>query len=100
MSKDNNTEPEYRILNENYEKCDLKFKIIVIGNMSVGKSWLSIQATKKTFDNSILPTLCCDYLNFNIEIKSKKLKLTIWDTCGQEEYKSLVVQYFLKVRLL
>ena len=38
---------DYEILKEEFPNYDLSFKIIVIGNAGVGKSCLSIQATKK-----------------------------------------------------
>ena len=50
------TEEEYNftteILPEDYNKYDLSFKIIVIGNSGVGKSCLSIKATKNIFENN------------------------------------------------
>jgi GTPase SAR1 family protein len=45
------------ILPEDYNKYDLSFKIIVIGNSGVGKSCLSIKATKNIFENNYLATV-------------------------------------------
>ena len=41
--------PDYEILREDFPHYDLSFKLIVIGNAGVGKSCLSMQATKKRF---------------------------------------------------
>ena len=42
-------EKEYEILPDDYPKYDLSFKIIIIGNSGVGKSCLSVKATKNVF---------------------------------------------------
>ena len=56
----------------------------------MGKSCLSLQATKKKFENNYLATVGFEFFAFNIRIDGKVVKLQIWDTCGQEIYKSLI----------
>ena len=92
MEKNNEIEGE--ILDEKLDNYDLKFKIIVIGSVGVGKSCLSTKATKKTFDEGYSPTLGMQYFNFNVKIKDKIIKLNIWDTCGQEIYRSMITNYY------
>ena len=41
----------YQILDDDYATYDLCFKVILIGDPGVGKSCLSIKATKNIFDN-------------------------------------------------
>ena len=74
--------------------CDLKFKIIVIGDCSVGKTSLISNGTKNIFKEDYSPTISFEILNFNIKINDKIIKLEFWDTCGQEEFKSLVKQFY------
>ena len=93
MANNEQEDPEFEMLNENYPHHDLSFKIIVIGNPNVGKSCLSVQATKKTFDfhqNSV----GVEYYVFNMRTKEKVIKLQIWDTCGQELYRSLISNFY------
>ena len=85
---------DYEILKEEFQNYDLSFKIIVIGNAGVGKSCLSIQATKKKFENNYLATVGFEFFVFNMKYKNKVLKLQIWDTCGQEIYRSLITSFY------
>ena len=85
---------DYEILKEEFPNYDLSFKIIVIGNAGVGKSCLSMQATKKKFENNDLATVGFEFFVFNMKYKNKVLKLQIWDTCGQEIYRSLITSFY------
>ena len=97
-SKENHEKEEkqedYEILREDFPNYDLSFKIIVIGNSGVGKSCLSMQATKKRFDDNYLATVGFEFFVFNIRMKGKVIKLQIWDTCGQEIYRSLITSFY------
>lgn len=85
---------EVEILPENFPSYDLSFKIIVIGNSGVGKSCLSVQATKGKFDRSNKSTIGFEFVVMNIKYKDKIIKLQIWDTCGQEVYRALITSFF------
>ena len=82
------------VLPDDYPRYDLSFKIIVIGNSGVGKSCLSIKATKNIFENNYLATVGFEFFNFNVKINDKVIKLQIWDTCGQEIYRSLITNFY------
>lgn len=87
---------EYRteVLPEDYPKYDLSFKIIVIGNSGVGKSCLSVKATKNVFENNYLATVGFEFFSFNVRVDDSVIKLQIWDTCGQEIYRSLITNFY------
>ena len=92
--QEGNKELDYEILREDFPNYDLSFKLIVIGNAGVGKSCLSMQATKKRFENNYLATVGFEFFVFNVKIDNKVLKLQIWDTCGQEVYRSLITSFY------
>ena len=92
--KEENKELDYEILREDFPNYDLSFKLIVIGNAGVGKSCLSMQATKKRFENNYLATVGFEFFVFNMRVKEKTVKLQIWDTCGQEIYRSLITSFY------
>ena len=75
-------------------KADLNFKIIVVGEPSVGKSCLSLRGTKGKFEETYVATVGFDFFSFFAKIEGKLIRLQIWDTCGQEGYRSLVQQFF------
>lgn len=87
-------ENDFEILSETNPNYDLSFKIIVIGNSGVGKSCLTIRATKQVFENNYLTTVGFEFFTFNVRIGDKIVKLQIWDTCGQEVYRALITNFY------
>ena len=81
---------EIEVLSPDYSFSDLNFKIIVIGDSGVGKSCLTIQAIQDKFEELYRATVGFEFLSFNVRINKVVIKLQIWDTCGQEVYKSLI----------
>ena len=81
---------EIEVLSSDYSFSDLNFKIIVIGDSGVGKSCLTIQAIQDKFEELYRATVGFEFLSFNVRINKVVIKLQIWDTCGQEVYKSLI----------
>ena len=76
------------------EKSYLTFKIIVIGNSGVGKSSLLGRASKNIFNAEYKTTIGFEFITFKEKIGEKNIKLHIWDTCGQETYKSLISNFY------
>jgi len=70
------------------------FKLILIGNSGVGKSSILQRYMNKTFEESYKCTIGVDFLMKSIEVKGKTVKLQLWDTAGQEKYKSMVSSYY------
>ena len=70
------------------------FKYIIIGSSSVGKSSLLLQFTDKRFLNNYDMTIGVEYGTANVHIDNKKIKLQIWDTAGQETFRSIARSYF------
>ena len=87
------------ILDEYLKNYDLIFKIIVIGNIGVGKSCLSLKATKDIFLEEYTSTIGFEFYCFNVKIDEKIIKLQIWDTCGQEAYRSLIKNFYRNASL-
>jgi small GTP-binding protein len=85
---------EYEILSDDYKNHDLVFKIIIIGDSGVGKSCLALKGIKKTFIDYYTPTIGFEFYTFNIRINDSIIKLQIWDTCGQEAFRSLINSFY------
>ena len=84
----------YEILPIDYNEYDLSFKLIVIGESGVGKSCLTNKATRNIFDDTYNATVGFEFSTFNVKIENKIIKLQIWDTCGQELYRSLITNFY------
>lgn len=82
------------ILPDDYTQYDLSFKIIVVGDSGVGKSCLTLKATKNVFEDNYNATVGFEFCTFNVRIDGKVIKLQIWDTCGQETYRSLITNFY------
>ena len=70
------------------------FKLILIGNSGVGKSSIIQRFMKNTFEESYKCTIGVDFLMKTLKINGKTVKLQLWDTAGQEKYKSMVASYY------
>ena len=70
------------------------FKILIVGNSGVGKTSIWKQYAHNSFENNIEPTVGIDFIPMTLNIDDKIVKLQIWDTAGQEQYRSLGRAYY------
>jgi small GTP-binding protein len=72
------------------EKKEPHFKILVLGDPSVGKSCFLIRYTEDTFQDVYLSTIGmdCKYKDVILE-EDKSIRLQIWDTAGQDRFRSI-----------
>jgi len=67
--------------------------VILVGDMGVGKSSLLSKYVKGTFPTSPLPTIAIEFATKIIQLREGGyVKAQIWDTAGQEKYKSITTQ--------
>ena len=79
---------------------DIAFKVIIVGDSGVGKSCLTMKAIKNTFTEGHNATVGFDFFTFCTLIdEATSCKLQIWDTCGQETYKSLITSFYRNTSL-
>jgi small GTP-binding protein len=88
-----------QILSDDFSNFDLSFKIILVGDSGVGKSCLSIKASRNYFEDFYSPTVGFEFLTFNVKVEDQNIKLQIWDTCGQEVYRSLISSFYRSASL-
>ena len=82
------------ILSVDTAMYDYNYKLIVIGDSGVGKTCLTYRVTTGEYKEKISPTIGFEYFPFIVRYQNKVLKLEIWDTCGQEAYRSLIKTFF------
>jgi Ras-related protein Rab-6A len=71
----------------------IRYKIVILGDVSVGKSSLITRISTNHFKDGYEPSVGMDFANKSCKYKDKILKMQIWDTAGQEKYKSLIPTY-------
>ncbi|XP_028777144.1 ras-related protein RABC2a isoform X2 [Neltuma alba] len=72
---------------------DLSFKILLIGDSGVGKSSLLVSFISGSVED-LSPTIGVDFKIKVFTVGGKRLKLTIWDTAGQEKFRTLTSSYY------
>lgn len=78
----------------NNNKPNYLFKILILGDQSVGKTSVLLRYFNDIYNFSQTATIGVDYKIKTIDYKSKKIKLNIWDTAGQDRFKSLTQSYY------
>lgn len=73
---------------------DQSFKILLLGDSSVGKTSLLIRYIDGFFGDSHIATIGIDYKVKFVQLNDKKIKVDLWDTAGQERFRALAKNYF------
>ena len=71
----------------------LKYKMIFIGDQSTGKSCILNRFANNQFDEHYQTTIGLDFQSKNILIKDQDVRLLLYDTAGQEKFRSLIPMY-------
>ena len=78
-----------------FEKAMYRFKVILLGNIAVGKTALLTQFLDTAFNETYTCTISVDFKVKSILIDENIVTdLQIWDTCGQETYRTLTRFYY------
>uniref|UniRef100_A0A673X0C3 Calcium release activated channel regulator 2A n=1 Tax=Salmo trutta TaxID=8032 RepID=A0A673X0C3_SALTR len=75
---------------------DRLFKIVLVGNSSVGKTSLLMRFCDDCFYPGTSATVGIDYSVKTITVDNSQVALQMWDTAGQERYRSITKQFFRK----
>ncbi|KAI8643837.1 rab protein 6 [Parasitella parasitica] len=70
-----------------------KFKLVFLGEQSVGKTSLITRFMYDTFDNTYQATIGIDFLSKTMYLDDRTIRLQLWDTAGQERFRSLIPSY-------
>ena len=73
-------------------------KILLVGNPGVGKSNFIYRYIKDKFSNSNLSSVGFESNSKEIEITDKKIIVQLWDSAGQDKYKSITKNLFTRVQ--
>ncbi|XP_043830290.1 ras-related protein Rab-41 [Dromiciops gliroides] len=70
-----------------------KFKLVFLGEQSVGKTSLITRFVYDSFDNTYQATIGIDFLSKTMYLEDRSVRLQLWDTAGQERFRSLIPSY-------
>ncbi|KAK9162038.1 hypothetical protein Syun_002940 [Stephania yunnanensis] len=73
---------------------DYLFKLLLIGDSSVGKSCLLLRFADDSYVDSYISTIGVDFKIRTVEKDGKTIKLQIWDTAGQERFRTITSSYY------
>ncbi len=85
--------PEQQIKDANL--VDYKFKIIICGDPSVGKTSLILQFTENAFRRHYIPTLGVHVSDKIFKVKDSYIQLVLWDIAGQTKFEKMRQQFYL-----
>lgn len=75
-------------------KEELTFKFILLGNSGVGKSCLATRFSEGKFTNILEPTVGANFYSVLMNLESTNIKVHVWDTAGQELFRSITRSYY------
>ena len=70
-----------------------KYKLIFLGDQSVGKSSILNRFLNDTFTEDYQATIGLDFQSKNVQIENQDIHLLLYDTAGQEKFRSLIPMY-------
>ena len=70
-----------------------KFKLVFLGEQSVGKTSLITRFMYDSFDDTYQATIGIDFLSKTMYLEDRTVRLQLWDTAGQERFQSLIPSY-------
>ncbi|KAL7837593.1 hypothetical protein AOLI_G00246540 [Acnodon oligacanthus] len=76
------------------DSYDLVFKIVLVGDVGVGKTCVVQRFKTGTFIERQGNTIGVDFTMKTMEIQGKRVKLQIWDTAGQERFRTITQSYY------
>lgn len=76
------------------ERYQHNFKVILVGDRTVGKSSLLAQYLKKVFSEHYQNTVGVDYIYTDMNIEEIKIRLELWDTQGEERFPHISAPFY------
>ena len=77
-------------------------KVVLLGESGVGKNSIISQFTSNNFENNNIKSLSAQYVSKIVEYENfeKSIKFDIWDTAGQEKYRSLAKIFYKDAKVI
>ena len=73
---------------------DYQFNFVIVGESGVGKSCLVLNFAEQKPRRQHQVTLACEFASRIVQVKNRDIKVQIWDTAGQENFRSITRSYY------
>jgi Ras-related protein Rab-1A len=73
---------------------DYIFKVLLLGDSSVGKTCFLLRFSDDTFTDNHISTIGLDYRLKMVSVNESVIKLQIWDTAGQDRFRAITKNYY------
>ena len=78
----------------------MKLKLIVVGNQGTGKTCILNRFVNETFEENYQATIGLDFQSKNVSIHDQDVRLILYDTAGQEKFRSLIPMYIREAQII
>ena len=75
-------------------------KVVLIGEAGVGKTSIISRFTKDIFDKDQISSSSAQFISKEIKVNNQSINLDIWDTAGQEKYRSLARMFYKESQVI
>ena len=99
MDKGETDEDYDHLLNKDNDYNYL-FKVVFVGDAGVGKTQIINKFVKNKFSNDYNPTIGLDFYFKTINSNEKIIKLQLWDSSGQEKFRTMIQNFYKNVHLI
>lgn len=76
------------------KEYDYFMKVVLVGASNVGKSSLMMRFTDDKFNETYVNTIGVDFRFRTLEILGKRVKVQVWDTAGQEKFRTMTSTFY------
>jgi small GTP-binding protein len=76
------------------DKLDYQYKILILGDATVGKTSILVRYIDNKFEKDSLATLGVDVKYKYVTLDNKKIRMNIWDTEGKDRFRNIAKNYF------
>jgi small GTP-binding protein len=77
---------------------DFQYSILILGDSNTGKSSLLTKYVHNTYSKKFEPTIGIDFKIKSVFVNDLRIKLRIWDTAGQEKFRTITNSYYRGVQ--
>lgn len=78
----------------------LEIKMILLGETAVGKTSIISRYVEDNFSDNVMSSTSMTYVQKKLVINKQKIQLNIWDTIGQEKFRSLSKLFFKDTKIV